>query len=144
MNMSIPDFKTLLRKSRGYTFFTLIEWLAVVAIVAIIAVIAIPRFIEARCRAAITKFLGDLNALKTDITGGLVTAQKASERLRDLIQKFNDEIKKSGCFNDQDRQAIISRLQQINLELDQKIVSAEEPEKTIWERMKEKIQKILN
>ena len=144
MKKVIPDLKTLIRKSRSYTFFTLLELLVVVAIVAIIAVIAVPRFIEARCRAAITKFLGDLDALKTDITGGLVTAQKASDRLRDLIQKFNDEIKKSGCFNDQDRQAIISRLQQINLELDQKIVSADEPEKTIWQRMKEKIQDILN
>ncbi|MBX7141374.1 MAG: prepilin-type N-terminal cleavage/methylation domain-containing protein [Chitinophagales bacterium] len=144
MKMVIPDLKTLIRKSRSYTFFTLLELLVVVAIVAIIAVIAVPRFIEARCRAAITKFLGDLDALKTDITGGLVTAQKASERLRDLIQKFNDEIKKSGCFNDQDRQAIISRLQQINFELDQKVVSSDEPEKTIWQRMKEKIQEILN
>lgn len=142
--MVISDLKTLIRKSRSYTFFTLLELLVVVAIVAIIAVIAVPRFIEARCRAAITKFLGDLDALKTDITGGLVTAQKASDRLRDLIQKFNDEIKKSGCFNDQDRQAIISRLQQINLELDQKVVSSDEPEKTIWQRMKEKIQEILN
>jgi prepilin-type N-terminal cleavage/methylation domain-containing protein len=144
MNLTTPDLKTLLRKSRNYTFFTLLELIIVVAIIAIIALIAVPGIIESRCRAAITKFLGDLDALKTDITGGLITAQKASERLRDLIQKFNDEIKKSGCFGDQDRQAIISRLQQINLELDQKIVSAEEPEKTIWERMKEKITEIIS
>jgi prepilin-type N-terminal cleavage/methylation domain-containing protein len=144
MNFTTPDLKTLLRKSRNYTFFTLLELIVVVVIIAIIALITVPRIIESRCRAAITKFLGDLDALKTDITGGLVTAQKASDQLQDLIQKFNDEIKRSGCFKDEDRQAIISRLQQINVELDVKLVSAEEPEKSIWQRMKEKIIEIIS
>lgn len=138
-----PQVRKLLRQSRSYTCFTLLELVVVVAIVALLAWLTIPRFLESRCRAIITRFLGDLETLKTNIAGGLISAQAASDRLRDLMQKFRDEIMKSGCFTDADRQAIFEKLRAINEEIEQKVVSTDPPEKTIWERMKERILEIL-
>jgi type II secretory pathway pseudopilin PulG len=144
MNALIQKIREQLRRTRGYSYFTLLELLIVAAIIIILAALIVPAVIKSKCRSLITKFKGDLEALRTDITGGLIPAQQASDRLRDLIQQFNDEIKKAGCFTDADRTTIIEKLRAIQKEVELKVVAAEEPQLSIWQQMLTKLGEVLN